>query len=109
MANAKRVTENGRIKVKVWTVTTCVPGEPKPCMPSVFGTEADAEAFLNEMLRAEWKHHGSIGDDGEPLPYPGNWRAAVAAMAKENGGEWGQWEMTSHYVMLATADLEIEK
>jgi len=83
------------MRVKVWIVNTCVPGEPEPCLPAVFGTLAEAEAYADEMLRAEWDSAGPENDEcTERAPYPGDWREAHERMVEYHAGEWGQWELT---------------
>jgi hypothetical protein len=65
------------MKVKVWVLNTCIP-EPGegPCMPTVCGSEQAAEAAADKELRDEWDADPPEDDDGEPLPYPGDWRIA---------------------------------
>ena len=42
--------------MKIWIVSTCIP-EPgeKPCIPSPFATEAEAEAYADARMREEWE------------------------------------------------------
>ena len=91
------------MKITVFVVTTCIPerGE-KPCLPSVFGTEAKAIEYLEEMLQEEWRSHAEWNEEGtELLPYPGNWQEANDALAKfYSDGSWGQWQLTSHEIDL---------
>lgn len=91
------------MKIKVWVVTTCIPERGEgPCLPSVFGTEAEAEAYADEMLREEWEQYGPIdeeADDGTVLPYPGHWRDANDEIKRRIGdGSWGEWQITSHEI-----------
>lgn len=82
----------------VFVVTTCIPDKGEtPCLPSAFGTEAEALAYLEEMLTEEWEHHGPYDEAGARLPYPGNWQAAQDGILTEiSDGSWGQWRLTSH-------------
>lgn len=93
------------MKITVWVVATCIPerGE-KPCMPNVFGTEAEAEAYADQMLRAEWETNGVDDfETGESLPYPGDWREANDLIAAEyDDGSWGEWEITSHEIEIGS-------
>lgn len=93
------------MKITVWVVSTCIPerGE-KPCMPSVFGTEAEAEAYADRALRDEWATNGPDDfETGERLPYPGDWRKANDLIAAEHGdGSWGEYEITSHHVEIGS-------
>jgi hypothetical protein len=42
------------MKVRVWVVSTTIPERGEgPCIPSVFGSEAEAEAYADKMLRDE--------------------------------------------------------
>ncbi|MCW5697351.1 MAG: hypothetical protein KIS96_11550 [Bauldia sp.] len=88
---------------ELWVVSTCVPGEAEPCFPSVFTTYAAAEAYADEMLRAEWDANQPEDDEGNVLPYPGNWLAAVEHLAAENPGTWGKWEITGPHRVEAPA------
>lgn len=84
----------------IHVVSTCIPdrGE-KPCQPNVFATLAEAEAFADQMLRNEWDTAALEDDDGNALPYPGDWRAANDAIAASyDDGSWGEWDLTSHKV-----------
>lgn len=83
------------MKVKIWVVSTCVPGETDPCQPSVFGTAAEADTYLDTMLRAEWDTNQPHDDDGEPMPYPGDVQAQETLAVLDC---WGKWEITEHDV-----------
>jgi hypothetical protein len=89
------------MKTSIWIVTTTIPerGEP-PCFPSPFATETEAEAYADEMMRAEWASHGPDDDEtGESLPYPGDWREAQDLILDfYNDGSWGQWQVTQHTI-----------
>jgi hypothetical protein len=89
------------MKVKVWVLSTCIP-EPGegPCMPTVCGTEQAAEAEADKELRDEWDTHPPEDDDGEPLPYPGDWRIAQEKLVEWLGPSWGTYEITGHEVQL---------
>lgn len=89
-------------KVRLWIVSTCIPerGED-PCLPNVFASEAEAEAYADEMLRAEWDSAGIDESEDELLPYPGDWRAAQERLVKfHDDGSWGKWAITSHEIAL---------
>ena len=84
----------------IYVVSTCIPdrGE-KPCQPNVFATLAEAESFADQMLRNEWDTAALEDDDGNALPYPGDWREANDAIAASyDDGSWGEWDLTSHEV-----------
>ncbi len=63
--------------MQAWVVSTCIPdrGE-KPCYSSVVATETEAEAYADEMIRAERENAGITDRDNEenetPRPYPGD-------------------------------------
>jgi hypothetical protein len=99
------------MKIHIFVVTTCIPerGE-KPCLPSVFGTEAKAIEYLEEMLQEEWRSHAEWNEEGtELLPYPGNWQEANDALAKfYSDGSWGQWQLTSHEVDLGNLAIVLD-
>lgn len=85
--------------MKIWIVCTTVPGETKPCIPNAFDNAAAAEAYLEEMLKAEWEHNGVYDDAGCLNPYPGNWREAQEQIVNNNSeGTWGKWELSEHDV-----------
>lgn len=90
-------------EIRVFVVTTCIPERGEgPCLPDVFGTEAEAIAHLEYMLRAEWEQYGGYDEEtGERLPYPGNWQdAQEQILAGFTDGSWGQWQLTSHIVTI---------
>lgn len=97
-----KLTDNGLLKV--WVVSTVVPNSLDPCVPEVLPTREAAEAHLGERLREEWEYHGDCDDAGERLPYPGDWRQALAAMSKDP--LWGRWELTSHNVPASAVAIE---
>ncbi|WP_420408673.1 hypothetical protein [Hoeflea sp.] len=92
------------MKTSIWIVTTTIPERGEgPCMPSPFGTEAEAEAYADEMMRAEWKSHG-VDDDGDPAEYPGDWREAQRSILQTfNDGSWGEWQITKHTIEIPDA------
>jgi hypothetical protein len=93
------------MKITVWVVSTCIPERgAEPCQPLVFGTEAEAEVYADQMLRNEWEEYADWNDDGDKqLPYPGDWRAANDVLVRMVGdGSWGQWQITSHEIEIAT-------
>lgn len=87
-------------EITVFVVTTCIPDRGEgPCFPDVFGTEAEAVAYLEDMLKMEWALHGPTDEEtGKCLPYPGDWSDAQDALVAEFDGEWGQWQLTSHKI-----------
>lgn len=89
------------MEIQIWIVNTCIPEEgEKPCIPSPFGTAAEAEAYADEMMRGEWESSGVEDDDGEPVEYPGDWREAQERLVEWNGPGWGTWEITTHRVTI---------
>lgn len=98
------------MKIKVYVVQTCIPerGE-KPLFPSVFATPKAAEAYADARLREEWDAAGLCDDNGDALPYPGNWREANRAIAAEiSDGSWGEWELTVHEIDLGPLAVVME-
>lgn len=97
--------------MKIWIVNTCCPNEAEPCIPTPFATEAEANAYADEMMRAEWNaavewNGGKVEDeDGEEVGYPDDWREAQEILAARNGPEWGRWEITSHEIDLTAVKL----
>lgn len=88
----------------IYVVSTCIPdrGE-KPCLPNVFATLLEAEAFADQMLRNEWENAPMYAEDDEgqerPLPYPGDWREANDTIAASyDDGSWGEWELSAHEI-----------
>lgn len=94
------------MKIKIYVLNTCITDENHPCHPEVFTSYDAAEAVAEERLRAEWEHNAPCDDDGEPLPYPGNWREANNEISAENP-EWGQWELTSHEITAPDPEVSI--
>ena len=89
------------MKVRVWVVATTIPERGEgPCMPSVFGSEAQAEAHADKMLLAEWTSTAiSDGEAADAMPYPGDWREAQRRLIEFYGdGSWGTGEITAHDV-----------
>ncbi len=82
------------MKIKVWVLNTCVPNEPEPVLPAVFGSEAEALAGFDKVMREEWKINGTSAR------YPGR-EKAIERMSKNP--EWGQWELTAHEVDIPVA------
>lgn len=106
------------MNITVWIVSTCVPGEAEPCQLCVFATEAEANAYADNMLRNEWDENGPEDDEtGERKPYPGDWREAQTGIVEWLRGihvfgsvgdhtddEWGEWQITSHEVEIGGID-----
>ena len=77
----------------VWVITTCVPGEPEPCWPSVYSTEEKAEAAFAALMRDEWGANTPEDDDGNPKPFPDDAHEAHEKLIEWCGNDWGQWEI----------------
>jgi hypothetical protein len=88
------------MQVRVWVVSTTIPDSQDPCLPAVFWSEREAEAYADEMLRGEWNAADISDDDSGALaPYPGDWREAQELLIKFHGdGSWGTWQITAHEV-----------
>jgi hypothetical protein len=105
------------MKMTVWVLATCIPGEPEPCQPNVYGSRAAAEAGFDEMMRAEWDSNTPENDVMEPLPYPtldeegriGDPDAAQDALKEWLGNEWGRWQLTSHQIEMPVDDDKIRE
>jgi hypothetical protein len=70
-----------------------------PCIPSVFGSDAEAEAYADRMLRDEWNAAAITDEADGAVPYPGDWRQAQDRLIKFHGdGSWGTWQITAHDV-----------
>lgn len=84
--------------MKIWTVTSCIPDERDPCIPSVFLSEADALAYLDEVMRGEWETNAPHDDEtGEEMTYPDDWQEAHDLMADNDPDEsWGKWLLSEH-------------
>lgn len=91
---------------KLWIVSTCIPGDTTPCLPLPFYTEEEAESYVNQQLKEAWPHHGLCYDDGDPLPYPDDWREAQNAIVEsDTDNSWGKWEISVHDLpAMATRD-----
>ena len=89
------------MQINVWVVNTCNPESTDPCLPRVFGTRPEADAYFEEMMRAEWAANTPYDDEGEPKPYPGDPDEAHAALAAAWGYEWGKWEITGPHEVCA--------
>jgi hypothetical protein len=65
------------MKISVWVVSTTIPERGEgPCLPSVFGSEANAEAYADKMLRGEWRAAAIADDDADDsMPYPGDFQS----------------------------------
>ena len=75
------------MKVRVWVVSTTIPERGEgPCMPAVFGSDVEAEAYADTMLRDEWNAAAiADGEADEAMPYPGAWREAQDRLIKFYG------------------------
>jgi|SRR6185312_7979924 len=52
------------MKVKVWTIATCLPDEGKVLMPQVFASEAAALREFDKIMRDEWETIAPENDRG---------------------------------------------
>lgn len=85
------------MKITVWVISTCIPGENMPSLPSVFGSETIARLEFDRLMRAEWESNAPENDECTGrLPYPGDPDEAHDLMAENS--EWGQWELTAHHI-----------
>ena len=54
------------MKVSVWVLSTTIPeAGAGPCMPFVFGSEAQAEAQAEASLRDEWNAAGITDEEAD--------------------------------------------
>ena len=100
------------MKVRVWVVSTTIPERGEgPCMPAVFGSDVEAEAYADTMLRDEWNVAAIEADEAnEATPYPGDWRVAQDWLIKFYGdGSWGTWQITPHDVELIDLPVHQQK
>lgn len=85
--------------ITVWVLNSCIPGQPSPLVPTVYGSESAAIAGLESIMQAEWDTNGPEDDEtGQRLPYPGNADAAQRLIAEHRGESWGRWELTTHHI-----------
>ena len=57
------------MSTKIWVLSTCIPGESRPCFPEVFTTDEAAQAGFDKAMREEWASAGVEQEEtGEPLP-----------------------------------------
>jgi hypothetical protein len=92
------------MKVRVWVVSTTIPERGEgPCIPSVFGSDAEAEAHADKMLRDEWNAAAITDEEADgAVPYPGDWREAQDRLVKFHGdGSWSTWQITAHEVEIS--------
>lgn len=92
------------MKITVWTFTSCIPEDRKPTIPDAFGSEAEALARADEIMRSEWGINGPDDEAGVRLPYPGDWSLAQdAILAAEIDETWGKWALNSHEIEIGIA------
>lgn len=92
--------------MKIWVLSTCIPDETDPMVPDVFGSEAEAIAHFDLMMRAEWETIQPEDEDGTLLEYPGTPQEAHDIMdeyraqyERDSHSEiWGRWALTTHEV-----------
>jgi hypothetical protein len=94
------------MRVKIWVVCTTIPERGEgPCLPALFGTAIEAEAYAETSLRDEWDASGMTDEEtGVPAAYPGDWRSAQDRLMQFYGdGSWGTWEISAHEVEIDLA------
>jgi hypothetical protein len=92
--------------MKIWVLSTCIPDETDPMVPDVFGSEAEAIAHFDLMMRGEWETIQPEDEDGEPVDYPETPQEAHDIMDDYRQGfetdnlseKWGRWALTTHEV-----------
>lgn len=95
------------MKVKIWVLSTCVPDENEPCWPQVYASEEAAQKGFREAMESEWRSNGPEDEEtGERLPFPDDPDEAHERIAELQDAEWGRWELTSHEIEIAGADLQ---
>ena len=81
--------------ITVWVLSTCIPEENEPCLPTVYGSAEAARQGFDEMMRGEWAANQPEDEEScEPLPYPGDPEKAHEVLSKNPS--WGRWEITTH-------------
>lgn len=83
--------------MKVWVLSTCIPDENEPCLPSVFATQEAADTQFAEFMRSEWEHNGAEDEDGKRKPFPDDPNEAHDIMS-ENNPDWGRYEISCHEI-----------
>ena len=90
------------MKVKVWVLSTCIPEDPQPCWPEVFGSFAEAQAAFKEAMTSEWESNGPRDEETGALePMPADMDQAHDRLSEYCGDEWGRWEITTHEIEVA--------
>ncbi len=49
------------MKIKIWVLSTCIPDQPTPCWPDVFGSADAAQKAFDDAMRAD----ESLNDRGD--------------------------------------------
>lgn len=93
--------------MRIWVLSTCIPDENEPCLPSVFATEVEAEAEFTRIMRGEWDSFTDWNGDDGPTKWPGDPRLAQDIMAKASP-TWGRWEITEHNIEASEVTEAIE-
>lgn len=89
------------MKIEIWTVSTLVPGDTAPIAPVAFASEKEAEAFLEAKVKDDWETADLEGEEGKPIPYPGDsFQATIVMREHYDDGSYGEWEMHYHEVDL---------
>lgn len=86
--------------VKVWIIVANNTESNAPHLPFVFGSEQEATAAFDKLMRAEWECYAPYDDDGLQEVYPDCAFNAERRMAANGNGEWGRWELTSHDITI---------
>lgn len=90
--------------LRVWAVSSTIPEEVEPVLPLLFGNEAAATAYLNDVMKQEWESfaYSTAPAPDEEEPYPGDWHVAQerisAAWNGRDGDGWGRWDCSSMFV-----------
>lgn len=73
------------MEIQVWVLSTCIPDDNEPCIPTVFGSAAAADKAFAEMMQAEWESNAPEDEETcEPLPYPGDDHALAHEVMQRN-------------------------
>src|ERR1700738_2369777 len=89
--------EDGKLKTKIYVLSTVLADENGPAMPAVFADESEARAKYDEVICAEWDNL-MVAEDG---PDPGDPVEAKERIRQAHGAEWSRWELTCHDVEIS--------
>lgn len=93
--------------MKIWVLSTCIPGDRQPCFPQVFLKEDAAEDAAERAILEEWSWR--IFLIRPPIDYREtkrrarpvvNWQSAQEIMMNLDDEEarYGAWEITVHHL-----------